>query len=317
MRWLQLLAHTRGHHSRPASLSGTMSPPSPGSSAYPLPLGNGSHLNMNNNGRVRSRSSATSYFALLSSTEDKHHQHDRPVSRKQHYHHRSSGSGSGSSSGSRSGSGTPTGRHMDDCSSWVPGWLGAYGPHPPPTHHAIDGQYHCSGQSYFPLTEPPTHSLSESSCHGPHVMAPNSSLGTSTLTTTTTPPSTISSTATPFSSPLAPLTDAEIDAMILQFPDLTDGFPPGYPDSMDEMGPFDPAEADAGLASWLNEQHAFALNLSEEPSVGQSKRGLTAEGYSGDMSADGTSTSTGMGIGWETGIKKLKVFHEEFNQGRT
>jgi hypothetical protein len=96
---------------------------------------------------------------------------------------------------------------------------------------------------------------------------------------------------TPFPSPLAPLTDADLDALSQQFPDFPDfpdppdGFPVCFTDSMAETDPFDPAELGAGLLTWLDEQHAFAFDLGEDAPVSPSKRGLNLEGYPAEMSA--------------------------------
>ncbi|KAF7712291.1 Uncharacterized protein PECH_003739 [Penicillium ucsense] len=217
-----------------------------------------------------------------------------------------------------------------------------------------------SDQSYFPSKPPvqlPVQSQPQSQSQGPsqdqttlpdRTIVPGgpslgtsaftgtgTSTGTSTTTSTTrdtTPPFSISSTATAsgpgtsFPSPLAPLTDAEIDAMIQQFPtDSTDGFSWAFSDpSTYDAGLFDLAETDSGLASWLNEQHAFALHLGgstagagtgAEAGAGAAsfsgpmspgKRSLTLDGYPGEMSAE-------QGMGWDAGIgmgvgsKRLKV----------
>ncbi|RHZ52821.1 uncharacterized protein CDV56_101647 [Aspergillus thermomutatus] len=236
---------------------------SPTSSTSSLPM---ACSNLNESGRVRSRSSATSYFALLSAAADAHqHQH-------QHQHQRQDGRKQ-----HYSGSGTPTARHMD--SSWV-AWLNEHG------HQRQGGPV---GQSQTQTSLPDSTVLS------------GSFLNTSAFTTPT-PPSMVSSAATPFPSPLAPLTDADLDALSQQFPDFPDGFPLGFADATTEMGPFDPAELDAGLLTWLDEQHAFAFHLSEDVPVSPSKRGLSLDGYPGELSAEGTA--------WEGGIKKQKVYHE-------
>ncbi|PYH43120.1 uncharacterized protein BP01DRAFT_403101 [Aspergillus saccharolyticus JOP 1030-1] len=333
-RWVQWLALTRRNN--PASLSsGALSPSSLSTASQPMACSN---LNNSGGGRVRSRSSATSYFALLSAAEDAHqHQHQH---HKQQYYH---------------GGATPvpTSRHLD--SSWV-AWLNdrqqqrqggsALGDASAAAAAAASGtvgpqqqqQQYCynPGLGRSP-SEPPMHGSSQDS-NGtimPSAFFNTTSAFSTATTATTGPPSMISSAATPFLSPLAaPLTDAEIDALSQQFPDLSaDGFLPtgfpaeGVPMHDEEMmmmmdqggggGPFDPAELDAGLLTWLDEQHAFAFNdrlggggedaLAVPVAVGvaggsptTSKRGLSLDVYPGEISAEGT--------GWEGATKKQRVY---------
>ncbi|KAH1976460.1 hypothetical protein KXV64_006642 [Aspergillus fumigatus] len=250
-----------------APLSGAMSP----SSSPSLPMASS---NLNYSSRVHSRSSATSYFALMSAAKDGHqHQYQREEDRKQHYYN---------------GSGTPTRRHMD--SSWV-AWLNEHG------HQRCQGG-RCPSETPGQLQQPQT-------CLPDSIVMPSSFLDTPPFTTNT-PPSMISSSATELPSPLAPLTDAEIDAMSQQFPDFADRFPAEFSDATTAMGPFDPAELDAGLLTWLDEQHSFAFHQGEDVAVSPSKRSLTLETYPREMSADGTRR--------EGGIKKQKVYHETYTE---
>ncbi|EAW25554.1 uncharacterized protein NFIA_043730 [Aspergillus fischeri NRRL 181] len=280
-RWVQWLALTRRNNHAP--LSGAMSP----SSSTSLPM---ACSNLNYSSRVRSRSSATSYFALLSAAEDGH-QHQREDGPKQHYN----------------GSGTPTRRHMD--SSWV-AWLNERGHQRrqgglvgDSTQSANSTGKYSSDQSRSPSETPVQ--LQPQTCLPDSTVVPSSFLNTSAFTTNTVP-SMISSAATEFPSPLEPLPDAEIDVLSQQFPDFADRFPAGFPDATVAMGPFDPAELDAGLLTWLDEQHAFAFNLGEDGPVSPSKRGLTLEAYPREMSAEGMRR--------EGGIKKQKLYHEAYTE---
>ncbi|KAJ5491654.1 hypothetical protein N7539_003221 [Penicillium diatomitis] len=357
IQWLQLLAHTKCK--TPAILSSGPAIPSP-SSPTPLQsaaTGTGTNLKNNHSGRAHSCSSATSYFTLLSVTGDAQHlQHGdgrQRSARGQQYagsvtppgRHMDDSSwiawfsarGAGSS---RAPMHQPEPQHGH----------GQTGDSTSRIHDA--GPSGNSDQSYFPSKPPvqlPVQSQPQSQSQGPSqdqttlpdqtIVPGGHSLGTSAFTSTststststitsttrdTTPPFSISSTAsgpgTSFSSPLAPLTDAEIDAMIQQFPtDSTDGFSWAFSDpSTYDAGLFDLAETDPGLASWLNEQHAFALHLGDGTAgagagaagfsgpTSPGKRSLTLDGYPGEMSAE-------QGMGWDVGIgmgigsKKLKV----------
>ncbi|GFF49075.1 hypothetical protein IFM51744_06990 [Aspergillus udagawae] len=253
-RWVQWLALTRRNN--PACLSGAVSSPTSSTSSLPMACSN-----LGDSGRVRSRSSATSYFALLSAAADAHQRQD---GRKQHY----------------SGSGTSTAGHMD--SSWV-AWLNERslqlqggGPVGDPMQSMP-----CTGHY---ASKPPV----QSPCCFPDSTAMPSSPFHISAFTTPTPPSMDSGAETPFPSPLAPLTDADLDALSQQFPDFPDtpdGFPVCFTDSVAETDPFDPAELGAGLLTWLDEQHAFAFDLGEDAPVSPSKRGLNLEGYPAEMSA--------------------------------
>ncbi|EAW12214.1 uncharacterized protein ACLA_061760 [Aspergillus clavatus NRRL 1] len=255
-RWVQWLALTRRNN--PTSLSGTVSSCSSTSS---LPINSS---NLSDSGRLRSRSSATSYFALLSAA-------DAQDARAQHHHaHKHSGSGTGP-------------RYMD--SSWV-AWFNERGQRQDMTDEPLHTThpFHAGSNTY------PESSLQmQAQSYLPET---TTGLPPSAFLNPTTTPSAVSSicTATPFPSPLAGgVMDTDMDALQRQFAD----YPPFPVNFTDGVPPFDPAELDAGLLTWLDEQHAFAFSV-EEPAACPGKRSL--EGFPADVAVDHTG-------------KKQKVYH--------
>lgn len=273
-KWVQL-ARTRRNN--PGLMSGNSTPTSTlSTSASSRSI---TPPNIKDAGHLRSRSSATSYFALLSAAEDANRDGRSHPNQKQHH-------------------GRPSSRHMD--SLWA-SWYNCN--QRPSTNLSDDMILETPSSSTQPFVN---FNHSRAPSETPSLQMSENTIGTTTASSTssTNPPSTISTsvraTSPLQSSPVAFL-DANIDGLNT-FPEFSSTFPFDLNDSTTNAT-FDPAELDAGLLTWLDQQPPLPFGPNDETNTSSptSKRGL--ETYPQDSAKAGT-----ISLDHET-AKKQKIFH--------